>query len=1104
MATRYKNIVGSAFLPYVKRQFFARKKANNKYTRSNAEIQYLTNKNAWFRLSSSSETTDSPTPTPEIAATTDPRSEIFAGGIGATQTFENNATALKEAEKSNADQLKRFNNSFTSDSAKDNVLQGGIVKAGDKNSTTLRKGFKNTYSKGPTDDLGLRPMPGITGITVGTGGKWQTLMQADIEFICYDLDQLNEMSKLYMSLGVTCFLEWGHVPYLDNSGKLKMQNTNLDFFKKGLTKDQLIKNIAKKRAEANGNYDAFLGTVYNFSYQGDKDGAYLCKTQLMGAGGMVESLKINTSFNVDFTIPTKDNKSDDYLCSLDNALASMSQYLISTDIYKTSKRKKKGYGPFSSEFEVAGTFGKISNENFSKIKKIDTGILKNGKKIFYESSWSDLLNNIYKSSAYTPFSFSTDEKSKITYNKEFAKRGNAHQIVSGIIDGSDGLDEIPLDFYTGYAGLYKGGGESSWRREDDDYQTYITFGHLLALLNSVGIFVESTKPILDTNVSPILYIDYHPDNTEMDLAPVTATINPYKCLVPFSANKPYQDFFKGLDINGDDKYWFQKASETEGTKVHNLSNEKIQNKINKTYPSSEFKNKNGTGKLMKVLINIDFARGELRNSLDSENNINLIEYVNKLLDGINLSLGGVNNFRTFIDECGSILRIVDEKVLNPPTVKEELVEIPTFGVSSIAYDASYSSAITPKLAAQIVIATQGAGGKGIQDFSEDVLSYQSLNAGVKDKFSSYKFPAIVNKETDVKDDQAKKLKSLIKLYNHLFYVYTTENPTITPLDCSNLTSSYIDRSNQSSKTEASNDPNQNPNKSSVLIPLEYTVKIDGIGGILPYNAFTIPNNRLPERYRNKVAFAVFSINHSFEDNNWFTTLRGQTLMLDTVKTLSNNKLETPKTEVTIENNPQNQSNSPRGVSEEYSNEGKIPNFSNPITDDIELTVPFTAQNENNTSLEIYEPYQDNTYTTNEENETSVSKTLRIGYGTETITRGGQVRRVQEGDQITKEEAIDDLKRILKDVTKPFVVKELNKRGVNFEKLQPKVQVVILDIAYNYGGDHKTLYSTFLTAIQKDSITNSTGALIQELERRAAMGAGQVPSRRQNEINYLRG
>jgi hypothetical protein len=54
-----------------------------------------------------------------------------------------------------------------------------------------------------------------------------------------------------------------------------------------------------------------------------------------------------------------------------------------------------------------------------------------------------------------------------------------------------------------------------------------------------------------------------------------------------------------------------------------------------------------------------------------------------------------------------------------------------------------------------------------------------------------------------------------------------------------------------------------------------------MSGILPYNAFQIPDNRLPERYRGKVAFAVFSINHSFENNNWFTTLRGQTIMLDT-------------------------------------------------------------------------------------------------------------------------------------------------------------------------------------------------------------------------------
>ena len=64
----------------------------------------------------------------------------------------------------------------------------------------------------------------------------------------------------------------------------------------------------------------------------------------------------------------------------------------------------------------------------------------------------------------------------------------------------------------------------------------------------------------------------------------------------------------------------------------------------------------------------------------------------------------------------------------------------------------------------------------------------------------------------------------------------------------------------------------------ILIPLEMSITIDGMSGILPYNAFLLPNNRLPERYKNRVAFIVFSINHTFDNNQWKTTLRGQTII----------------------------------------------------------------------------------------------------------------------------------------------------------------------------------------------------------------------------------
>ena len=975
-------------------------------------------------------------------------------------------------------------------------------------------------------------MPGITGITVGTGGKWQTLMQADIEFICYNLDQLNIMSKLYMSLGVTCFLEWGHIPYLDKSGNLVNNPTNLDFFGEK-NKINLIKSVAKKRKETDGNYDAFLGTVYNFSYQADKDGAYLCKTQLMGAGGMVESLKINTSFNIDFaeTKLDEDGKAVNFNSSLDNALFSMSELLKGKGgenaIYES---KKATQGESTYIMGTYGVFGKVGKDNLFKLIT-DKNNSKPVKGETRNEKWGKLLNDIYGASTYTPFTFKEKgESGTVEYKNEEAKYGNAHQYVTGLDD--TGLSEIDTDFYAGYANRYLNGGNDIWNwggQIDNNVVTYITFGHLLALLNSVGIFTESnSSPANKTDTFPILYIDYHPDNTIINLAPITATINPFIALVPFVDNIPYNCFFAPLNVDGDNMKWYQPPSDSEGLKAHNLSKPNVKNRINTILPPETFiydeDNLKG-GKLMNVLVNIDFARDCLRTTKDSDNNTNLIEYVSKVLDGINKSLGSVNNFRPFVDECGMILRIIDEKAPNFGAIKENLVEIPTFGLESSAYDASYESAITPKLASQIVIATQAAGGQGIKDFSEDVLSYQSLNANVKDRFAIYKYPAITKPPSpaDIAAAEAKYVKSLLKLYNTIWGIYTTsENPVLDNSTVTNMLSPWTDLSNIKSKQTCIRDKSQKKNNSSILIPLEYTITMDGIGGILPYNAFLIPNNRLPERYRGRVSFAVFSINHAFTNNNWTTTLRGQTLMLDTPKTIVDPKVtdadSKPKENPNNEN-PNQSVNYPKvnntGTTTEDTpglddsptggdvtdntpyNEGQTPIFPKDITpnsDDIRLTIPFTSQNENEIT-ETYEPYEDITY----KEGNLAPTTLRIAFGSETVTRRGQVRKVVRGDIITKEEAYDDLERLLSTVTKPFVVDKLSRAGVDYYKLDKKMQVVILDIAYNYGGDHKTLYNTYVSAIKKGK-----QALINELIRRKNMGGGQIPSRREAEINYLRG
>ena len=604
-----------------------------------------------------------------------------------------------------------------------------------------------------------------------------------------------------------------------------------------------------------------------------------------------------------------------------------------------------------------------------------------------------------------------------------------------------------------------------------------------------------------------------------------------------------------MEISTNRKYFFSSQPENVGLKEYNLSLSTTKNRINLegVLPQSTFINQPNNnddvpgGKLMNALINIDFARDCLRSTKDSDNNVNLIEYVSKILEGINESLGGVNNLRPFIDECGLILRIIDEKAPEQKYIQDELIEIPTFGLGSVAYNASYQSAITPKLASQIVIATQATGGQGIKDFSEDVLSYQSLNANVKDRFATYKYPAIVKPDNseDLTEQKGKYLKSLLKLYEVLWGIYTPQqNENISASIVNSIKTPWIDLSNQKSKQISDTKSEKTKNTSPILIPLEYTVTMDGLSGILPYNAFLIPNERLPKRYRGRVAFAVFSINHAFDNNNWTTTLRGQTLLLDTPLTLTkppvieaNTNLSPkpkvdpnyggyPKTEqstFTVVDSPRGErvttvnNITPRGIDTGITTtstsstptvtvntlpDGRQSISLTPLNprqsdQDINAAFDFISYQETPGGVPELRAYEDKDYTV------STGFTLRIGFGSDTITNtDGTVTGVTRSSRITKEQAILDLQRRIKNDFKPKVVRRLNERGVNYDSLPLKVKVVFIDLAYNYG----TLFYDFITAYKSKGVQG----IIDELNRRIARGERQVPTRRQAEINYLRG
>jgi len=181
--------------------------------------------------------------------------------------------------------------------AKKYILQGGLV---DGTTGTLRSGlgnFSNAYSNvggdGEPYRLGIRPMPGITGLGIEHKSSYGSLRNATVNFQCWDIKQLEDLELLYMRPGYSVMVEWGWSPYLTNDGNIEsnIQFIN-DVLNGGVKKEEIWRKIYNKSIK-DGNYDAMYGFVKNYSWKTRMDGGYDCSTVIVSMGEVLESLKVN-------------------------------------------------------------------------------------------------------------------------------------------------------------------------------------------------------------------------------------------------------------------------------------------------------------------------------------------------------------------------------------------------------------------------------------------------------------------------------------------------------------------------------------------------------------------------------------------------------------------------------------------------------------------------------------------------------------------------------------------------------------------------------------------------------------------------------------------
>lgn len=573
---------------------------------------------------------------------------------------------------------------------------------------------------------------------------------------------------------------------------------------------------------------------------------------------------------------TNTPRSDQDNDAFESALVAMLAYVKTT----TQAANKKNQTVFSSSLAAPGS--------------------NNATKIFYQDGVLQGLTDVdfQQKGAFTP--------TTLTRNFEltdYARKGFSTALMR---DPSLYGSTPDVDFYKlcrSYLVKY-GQGSNNTIPDMAASRVYIPLGYLLAFLNNMCLIYDttanlSTAPTDPKDVKhPYLYIDFNPETNFCLTVPEQLSVDPMVCLIPFEGDKEdYKQIYDPV------VYKDMKSSDIWVPDKQNLLYDKI--------PRFKVDGNNYQGKIMNILMDVDYLLG-IANSFataDPEQSVNLKRFLETMMVDVNKALGGYNVFRvTYVDESNTIQIRDDQYTPNPNqttlldrnnyikrTYKDsglvasnylqadissvQYGQLPVFGLQSLVRNFQFKTNMSTKLASMIAISAQAQTGS-INAKDGSTLAY--LNRNYQDRYK----PRIVNpsqgpvgstQQGGKKQTPNNDITAAETFNTHIKSIYFRPE-TFDPLRAVTAKNYFIERSalvkTNSVKTVA-----------APFIPADCELTIDGIGGILMGQAFTIPEDRIPNSLKDpldgytNVGFIVAGVNHTIDNNEWLTKIKGQMIIL---------------------------------------------------------------------------------------------------------------------------------------------------------------------------------------------------------------------------------
>jgi hypothetical protein len=397
---------------------------------------------------------------------------------------------------------------------------------------------------------------------------------------------------------------------------------------------------------------------------------------------------------------------------------------------------------------------------------------------------------------------------------------------------------------------------------------YIKMDAFIALLNTY--LIPKQKSINITNIEI-------PGNTPCLASEDSISIDPTTCLIKNKKARFIADNKEGFDpyvknilaING-------------GTSTKAIL--------------EDFLNQGTTnlGSIGNIYISINKILTIFREKANDPDGLDILMLLQEVLKAISFALGGINDFQTH--STRSTAQIIDKYYLESGKQNDKF-EFNLIGLKSICRDVKINSRIFAEQSTMIGI---GAAAGNPDPNPGNLYNLGDLYTSTQQQFNKGLTDRVLNNiqyinqplsvgGTQLTENQA----YYYNIYRTLegLKKYVTDKVLGIPNGGANFQYTIIPQPSEVSNAgNALRTIHYQLNGKDVnfkaLIPFELEITLDGIGGFIIGQIFTIDNSILPQDYYNKnLGFIITGISHKLQNNDWVTELKTQICLLDTAKEL---------------------------------------------------------------------------------------------------------------------------------------------------------------------------------------------------------------------------